>query len=590
VTRLRAKLFFTSAVVLTVTVFVVSAGSQAIDQKRIDGPVFVDLGDLFKRAPIKIEDVDIAKLPGLPRGYAALNNKAYSITTEAVAAGPYTVRFNAGSITDEETFKNLRIFHTEPDAFDPESVVWVDRTARQPDAPDPNFRTRTIHAFSPEMYPGIYVIGRMVEKIPPSTAVTDLEVVAKGTPEQVQMPEHVTFDITVKNKGPDMATNVGAKMDQSHDGGYLVSVTPSQGTCKYQPSGVYCKLGQLAAGASLKIKFVLAPEQDFGERDYESEITVAATEQDSNVDNNKTTASVFVRADPNQPPKLTAFQGPTKNVIEAGSTVVFKATASDPDGLIEKVEFYDVMTREKLGRGTSLDGKQFLFSTNSLSNGQHVVFAVATDNGGRTDEEPLRIFVNGPIKVRIAEPKPETLIAPGSNLALIAEATNPSGSIKSIEFFANGMSLGEASAAEDNRFTLKLRDMHRVRYSIEAIAKDASGLISKSDTVDLIVSTIPTVKIATPSDGATLVTPVNFVLVLNAETPEYGRRVKVYANGALINEGSVIIPGEYTFPWSNPEPGKYTLTAVVIDAVGAKGESSPVNIVIANGKLKNQQE
>ena len=52
----------------------------------------------------------------------------------------------------------------------------------------------------------------------------------------------------------------------------------------------------------------------------------------------------------------------------------------------------------------------------------------------------------------------------------------------------------------------------------------------------------------------------------------------------------MIISGKYTFPWSNPEPGKYTLRAVVIDAVGAKGESSPVNIVIANGKRKNQQE
>ncbi|HET8781574.1 MAG TPA: hypothetical protein VFM63_04120, partial [Pyrinomonadaceae bacterium] len=72
--------------------------AQSLDQKRTDGPISVDLGEVFNRAPIKIEDVGLAKLPALPRGYAALDNKAYVITTESVAAGPYTVNFRASSV------------------------------------------------------------------------------------------------------------------------------------------------------------------------------------------------------------------------------------------------------------------------------------------------------------------------------------------------------------------------------------------------------------------------------------------------------------------------------------------------------------
>ncbi len=70
----------TSKLVCRLLCAILCAGTiaaQSIDQKRTDGPISVDLGEVFNRAPIKIEDVELAKLPALPRGYAALNNKAY---------------------------------------------------------------------------------------------------------------------------------------------------------------------------------------------------------------------------------------------------------------------------------------------------------------------------------------------------------------------------------------------------------------------------------------------------------------------------------------------------------------------------------
>jgi uncharacterized protein (DUF2141 family) len=424
----------------------------------------------------------------------------------------------------------------------------------------------------------------MVEKIPPSNAVTDLEVVASSARDPVHLPENVTFDITVKNKGPDTATNVGAIMDQSRFGGYLVSVTPTQGTCKYLPSGVYCKLGQLAGGAAVTIKLVLKPEQDFGERPYESEIRVAASEKDSNLDNNKTTGSVFVHADPNQPPEVVSFtRTPTDELLEAGTTVVFEATATDPDGFIAKVEFEDARTGDILGTVTRVDAKPFSFSTNALSDGRHVIVAVATDNGGRWKRSyPLSVFVNGPIKLRIVEPKPGTLLAPGSDLTAVAEAIHPAGQIKELEFFvAHGISVGKATPEPDNRFTLKLKNIHRARYEIEAVATDAAGLISKSSPVPYTVSNPPTVSIATPTERANFVAPANIEIVLNYKCTNWLNRIEIFANDELIeNNAAGSCERPYSFKWKNIKAGKYVLKAVVLDDFNMKAESSSVNIVV----------
>lgn len=572
-------------ILLCATLCAATIAAQSIDQKRTDGPISVDLGELFNRAPIKIEDAELAKLPALPRGYAALNNKAYVITTESVAAGPYTVSFRASSISDEETFKNLRVFHAEPDKFDPESLVWVDRTASQPDAADPQFSTRSITARSDELYSGLYVIGTLVEKIAPSTAVTDLEVVAKGTPESVQLPEKVTFSITVKNNGPEAATEVGAIMDQSRVGGYFVSATPTQGKCKALRTGVYCKLGQLPAGASANIKLVLDATSDFGERPYESEIRVAANEKDSNPDNNQTTGTVFTLADPNQPPDVklrTLYHLP---LYAQGQAVVLKATASDPDGSITKVEFLDRYSDGSLGAGTSTDAKNFTLTLNGLPNGRHLLYAVATDNGGRSKlSEARAIFVNGPIKVRIVEPKSKALLEPGSDFTLVAEATHPSGSIKTLEFFQVGISLGVATPVGDNRFELKVENLHRAFYDVEAVAKDQSGLISYSEPVRFTASNPPTVSIARPTADTTLVASPNIDIVLNHKGAAWLNKVEIYANDKLIYEGTAgQNETKTTFTWKDAKAGKYVLRAEVVDDFGVRAKSTSVNIVVKKG-------
>jgi uncharacterized repeat protein (TIGR01451 family) len=559
-------------------------GTQTVDQKQSDGLMKVYLGDVFERGETKIEEADFSELPTLPRGFVSLTKKAYRVTTTAVASGPYNAMFKVNSVTDEQAFKNLRILQLEPDRFDPDSYVWVDRTA-PPDHPKPahDFRQKTIISHSEGLDPGIYMVAKLVPKI---EASTDLEITARSTTDQIQMPGNITFSISVKNNGPNGATNVGAKMDQSRVGGSFISATPSQGTCKYFPSGVYCKLGQLAAGAAATIKLIVAPEPDFA-GSYESTMLVAGDDKDSKPENNETKATVLTIKDPNEPPVVGLEYSPRQRFFQPGETIHLKATASDPDGSIKKVEFFDISFERSLGVGASTNGKDFTLSVNGLANGEHVLFAVATDDRGReTTSYPHRFFVNGPIRVKILEPKAGAVLKPGEDLTLTAEAVN--GHVKTLKFFAHGRSLGEATRSHDNRFTLKLRDLRRSIYTIVAVAEDESGLISKTPPIELTASDRPMVKIAAPAEGSGLIASANVEISVNcASFDSRFYHVEVYANGVLIKRGSASEEGKYTFNWTDVKAGKYTLKAVAIDALQRRGESSTVNIVVKDRKVKN---
>lgn len=473
----------------TISVFLFLCGVLITGQHRTeksgDGPISVKLGDVYEKGTIKIEHADFGTLPALPRGYSEIPKMVYRITTDAVAAGPYTVVFRLPSITDEKTFNNLRILHAEPDEFDPDTAVWVDRTARGSDAPAPDFSQKTIAAHSGELWTGIYIVAKLTEKIAPSNAVADLEVVDQPASEIVQMPANITLSVIIKNNGPEPATDVGLK--QQLQSGAVVSMKPSQGSCKVKSFRVYCKLGQLPAGSSATVAVVIDPSPDFVGQ-YRSFVEVAGKEADSNPDNNRAEASADTLGDPNVAPKVTLESPSMDQLFERGESVVLKATATDADGTITKVEFFD--NDEVIGIGGTADDKHFSFSSTQLKNGRHVLNAIATDNGGRrTRSNAQHVFVNGPIKVQILKPNSDSELTAGSELILTAIATNPSGSIKKVEFFYNGgFSLGQAITSGDNRYTIKISNLAKTNYSVQAVATDNAGLVSKSPEVHFRVT------------------------------------------------------------------------------------------------------
>ena len=553
--------------------------AQPVAQKPADGPSSVSLGDVYQRGSIKIEDADLKSLPSLPQGYSALNNKAYRISTDAVAAGPYTVTFNAQSVTDEQRFKSLRVLHAETDKYDPDNVVWVDRTGSLPSAPDPDYFRKSITAYSVEIEKGIYVIAELMGPPLQNNGVADLEVTGSEAPE-VTMPDKLKLSVTIKNHGPQVATNVGTVAPINS--GTMLSAKTSQGNCKYRRAYLYCKLGELAVGAVVTIDVIIEPLEDFSGW-YQSYFRAEAFERDDKPDNNEAPASIVANPNPNAAPEITLEGLREEQLLERGSPVVLNATATDADGSITKVEFFD--NGKPLGVGLTSDAKHFSFTAVALPGGRHFIEAIATDNGGRHSRSSSRhFFVNGPIKVRILEPKPETLITPGTDLTLTVEAIHNSGEVKTVELFTTGISLGNGIPAENNRYLLKMADIRRARYSIQAVATDTTGLVSMSPLLELKVSTPPRVSIKTPVSGTRLFAPADIDIVLDlnfsGDASDAFERVKIYANDKLIDEDSVMTPGKHSFVWENVPAGEYTLKAIAIDGVGASGESAAVKVVV----------
>ena len=93
----------------------------------------------------------------------------------------------------------------------------------------------------------------------------------------------------------------------------------------------------------------------------------------------------------NNPP-VVSITSPAENAtFTAPANITITANASDLDGAISKVEFFDGAT--KLGQSTS---SPYILNWNNASLGYHVLTAVATDtNADFSSSMPVEIFVNG---------------------------------------------------------------------------------------------------------------------------------------------------------------------------------------------------
>lgn len=562
------------------------SGSRA---KQIrDGPTSVTYGDTYKKGELKIEPYDLSTMPPLPAGYEALNNRAYLITTSATVSGPHVVHFSAASITDEETFKKLRIFHAEPDTFDPESPVWKDRTVSGSTDRSPDFRTRSIRASSDDL--GVFVIGKLIREVPPSSATADLSVSCEAALDRVSAPNPITYTVKVLNIGPDTANDIGL-IDSLAGSVSFLSWEPSQGKCKEGAGHLYCKLGSLRAGETVTITVQLKPDE--GKGSFPAEGVTAlnsafamAQEKDPDTENNRATDTALVLPDPNLPPSVTLISPKDGELYVGPAEITFEAIATDDRG-IDKVEFYD--NGRLIGAGNSTDGKKFVLLKSGVPFGKHTIWALATDSGGRkNDSMGALVIVNGAAKIEIKSPRAGDLVEPESDLTLNANVTHPSGLITRVEVFANDQRLGEANAIGGDSYSFTWRSVRRSVYSVVFVATDGSGVTTTSNPTKIAVNKPPTVKIIRPRPASSFEAPTNMSLSgIATQSQGQIRKIDFYANDRLLGSASDIGTGNFTFTWRVVQEGEYALKAVAHDDLGVTGTSEVVR-VSARRRIKSR--
>ena len=236
-------------------------------------------------------------------------------------------------------------------------------------------------------------------------------------------------------------------------------------------------------------------------------------------------AVVYVEANgaTNLPPKVDILKPADGAVFYTPTNIQMLAKAGDSDGFISGVEFFAGETNLGPGIPVVLDppgingvtGLVYLFNWLNPSPGKYPLTAVATDNGGAsTTSDPVNISVllgpptNVPPVVRIISPPNGAIFFAPVNIPLYAYAKDFDGAVTSVEFFANGNSLGFAQplpaplTASDgsgtlppvyptNIFFLIWSNVSAGGYALTAKATDNDGGSTISDPVKLEVLPSP---------------------------------------------------------------------------------------------------
>ena len=230
-------------------------------------------------------------------------------------------------------------------------------------------------------------------------------------------------------------------------------------------------------------------------------------------------------------------------------------------------------------------------------------------------------YTNVPPNVSLTGPTNASSFLSKPNMLLTAAASDSNGWVTSVEFIANGASLGTVSNYLFDDFRpvpLVLRESHgsvvplvpghhldRFQfvwtavspgiYNLQAIATDNAGLQSTSTAVAITVTTNlpePQVRIINPGKSAEFPDQAPIHLYAAAgETNGVVDTVEFFANGASIGTATNYLATEpmghiplrlqwlpYNFTWTNAPVGSNILTAVATDNNGAIVTSAPVNI------------
>jgi len=265
----------------------------------------------------------------------------------------------------------------------------------------------------------------------------------------------------------------------------------SQVTLATVPTGLQLTLDGQPITAPLTFTGVVGIERDLGAanqnfngRKYQFSTWSdggAAMHTISTPASNTTYTATFIDVGPvnNQPPSVT-LSAPLTGT--RGTPMTLSATASDSDGTVVKVEFFD--GGSKLGEDTT---SPYSLSWTPATSGVHTLTARATDNdGGSTTSAPVSVNVSDPQTDTI--PPTVALTAPANFsaglLGTISITANASDNVAvaSVEFQVDGVAVTGADTTAPYGVSFDTNTLASGQHVIRARARDTSGNLSTWST------------------------------------------------------------------------------------------------------------
>jgi len=290
-----------------------------------------------------------------------------------------------------------------------------------------------------------------------------------------------------------------------------------------------------------------------------------------------TSAPVAVTVVANRPPTVAMSLPLAGTFVGEGATVDVAATATDADGTVVRVDFFDVAA--PIGAATTTP---FSVTWIAAGAGNHSLTARATDDkGGVTTSAPVDITVGQPPIVVLKAPVACSAVDEAAGLLLAADAISTNGSVARVEFFDGDVPVGAAEVAP---WLVTLAQPTAGVHSITARATDDRGLAKTSRPALISVRSAnqpPHVSISSPADGSRFPLGTNVNLTASASDSDGAVTAVEYridsVSGALIGRST---SSPYPVSWTIAAAATYTLVAVAIDDRGAKATSPPLHVTV----------
>ncbi len=184
-----------------------------------------------------------------------------------------------------------------------------------------------------------------------------------------------------------------------------------------------------------------------------------------------------------------------------------------------------------------------------------------------------------PTVVLTAPAEGATFDAPAA-ISLAADASDSDGTVALVEFFEGENKVGEDASSP---FTFDWTGVPTGNYTLTAVATDDVGVQTTSAAVNVTVTNTdniaPAVAITSPTDGQTVIGEPVVITATATDGDGSVAKVEFFEGANKLGEDTT---APFSYDWTGPADGNYTLTAVATDNDGATTTSAAVNITVAD--------
>jgi hypothetical protein len=194
--------------------------------------------------------------------------------------------------------------------------------------------------------------------------------------------------------------------------------------------------------------------------------------------------SRMVSVQGDSPPVVTLTQPTDGATFTSPATLNLAATASDADGTVTKVEFFNGAA--KLGEDTSAP---YGFTWSGVAAGTYTLTARATDNLGATASSAASTITvsasaNTPPNASLTSPADGAIFAWKPTITVTATASDPDGTVTMVEFLDRTTVLAQDTSAP---YSFTWKNVPQGSHVLTARATDNAGAVTTSSQVGITV-------------------------------------------------------------------------------------------------------